>query len=466
MARSASRRLFLKWAIVGAATASVAPLLEACSGGAAGTATAPAQPAAPAATAARVVPGQAGGASTPSSSGAKSLTFMHESSFIPPFDKYMSDTLAPAYQQATGVQVTYDTVSVGSIQSKITAEVETNAGPDLTLLEFNWAHLYDDKLVDLTDIADDLGSRYGGWYDGIKDAVVVGGKWKAIPLGNIGQLMVYRTDWFKEVGYEKFPDTWDELLEAGTKLKEKGHPLGLTMGHGFGDNHGWMYPLLWSFGGREVDKEGKQVVLDSDETAKAVDYVRTLYEKAQLTDVLGWTDPSNNKAFLSEQISCTNNASSILSAAKTDFPQIAPSIGHALNPKGPSGERFQLLNPWTHAIFTFSSDVQASKDFMKWLNDEKQFSAWLAAGDAYYAPFLHAYDNHSMWNSEPRMQPYKESVQYSHLPGWPAAPGRATAESLAKYVISDMFAKAAQGDSTKSVISTAADQLKQIYGAS
>jgi multiple sugar transport system substrate-binding protein len=38
-------------------------------------------------------------------------------------------------------------------------------------------------------------------------------------------------------------------------------------------------------------------------------------------------------------------------------------------------------------------------------------------------------------------------------------------ESLAKYVICDMFAKAAQGTSTKEVIATAAGQLKQIYRA-
>jgi len=65
--------------------------------------------------------------------------------------------------------------------------------------------------------------------------------------------MNWRTDWFKEAGYEKFPDTWDELLEAGTKLKKAGHPFGFELGHGFGDNHGWLYPLLWSYGGREVE---------------------------------------------------------------------------------------------------------------------------------------------------------------------------------------------------------------------
>ena len=54
-------------------------------------------------------------------------------------------------------------------------------------------------------------------------------------------------------------------------------------------------------------------------------------------DVLGWTDVNNNKAYLGEQISCTNNASSILVVAKRDFPEIAKVTDHALNPraKGP-----------------------------------------------------------------------------------------------------------------------------------
>ena len=108
---------------------------------------------------------------------------------------------------------------------------------------------------------DAIGKKIGPWHDNIFDAVVVNKKWKAIPWGNIGQLEVYRSDWFKEVGVTKFPDTWEDLLTVGRMLKKKGHPFGFEIGHGFGDNHGWMYPLLWSYGGREVDKDGKTVLI-------------------------------------------------------------------------------------------------------------------------------------------------------------------------------------------------------------
>ena len=392
----------------------------------------------------------------------KAMGVLHESSFIKTFDEFFQKKLAPEYQKQTGIQINYELTSVGSLQTRITTVTETKSGPDITALGFNWAWLYDQNLVDVTDIATEVGKKLGGWHEIILDAVVVNGKWKGLPWGNIGQLMNYRTDWFKEVGATKFPDTWEELYDVGKKLKAKGHPFGFELGHGFGDNHGWMYPLLWSYGGREVDRDGKTVLLDSDETARAVDFGRKFYKDTMLEDCMAWTDVNNNKAFLGEQISCTNNASSILVVAKRDFPEIAKVTDHSLNPQGPKG-RFHMLNPQSHAVFVHAQDQAAAKAFLRWLMDDKQLSAWLTSADAYYAPYLHAYDNHPMWNPEPRFLPFKESLKTSHLPGWPGPPSRAMSESLAKYVVCDMFAKAAQGTSTKDVIATATGQLKQIY---
>ncbi|MEA2803885.1 MAG: multiple sugar transport system substrate-binding protein, partial [Rhodospirillaceae bacterium] len=193
----------------------------------------------------------------------KSLTMMHESSFVPPYDAFFKNQLASAYEKATGIKVNYEVVSVGSLQTRVTTAAENGSGPDMTAIGFNWAFLFDDKFVDVSDIAAEIGKESGGWYESAQESVVVGGKWKAIPFGNIGQLMNWRTDWFKQAGYDKFPDTWDELLEAGIKLKKAGHPFGFELGHGFGDNHGWLYPLLWSYGGREVEADGKTIVIDS-----------------------------------------------------------------------------------------------------------------------------------------------------------------------------------------------------------
>ena len=367
----------------------------------------------------------------------KTLTLIHESSFIKAYDAYFQNTLAPAYEKLTGIKINYELASVGSMQTRVTTIAETGHGADLTLNFFNWPFLYDEKYVDVSDIAEAVGKQQGGWYDSAKEACVVNGKWKAIPFGNVGQLMNWRMDWFKEVGFE--------------------------LGHGFGDNHGWLYPLLWSFGGHEVEPDGKTIVLDSDETARAVDFARKFFQQTMLEDCLGWTDVNNNKAWLSEQISCTNNAESILWVAKHDFPEIAKVTDQAQNPKGPKG-RFHALNCWSHSIFTSTPDHEAAKTFLKWLTDKPQLGAWYAASETYYQPFLHGYDNAPMWNTEPRNIPYRDAMATAHLPGWPAPVSRAQSEVIAKYVVIDMFAKACSGTSTKDAIAAATKQLKQIYG--
>src|SRR5689334_1710321 len=393
---------------------------------------------------------------------AKSLTLLHESSFIKTFDEYMQKTLAPAYEKETGVKINYELTSVGSLPTRISTIAETGSGADLTMIILLYPFLFDEKLLDVSDIAEEAGKKQGGWYDVAKEAGVVNGKWKAVPFSNIGQLMNWRTDWFAEVGVKKFPDTWEELYEVGKKLKAQDHPFGFELGHGFGDNHGWLYPLLWSYGGHEVEPDGKTVVIDSDETARAVDFARKFFKDTMLDDVLGWTDVSNNKAWFAEQISCTNNAESILWLAKRDFPEIAKVTDQAMNPQGPKG-RFHLMNAISHGIFNFSPEKQAAHDFLRWLMDEKQLGAWYASADSYYQPVLHGFDNAPMWDVEPRNKPYRDAMATAHLPGWPAPPGRQLAESVAKYVVVDMFAKACSGTSTKEAIKNAEAQLKEIY---
>src|SRR5947199_3304884 len=318
---SASRRDFLKTAVVGGAAAALAP---------------------------------------PARAQGKAITVLHESAFIPAFDAYMKDKIAPAYEKATGVKVVYETTSVGSLPTRVSTIAETGSGADVTMDILLMPFLFDEKFADVTDIADETGKKQGGWYDAAKEAAVVNGKWKAVPFSNIGQLMNWRTDWFKEIGVTKFPDTWEELYEVGKKLKAKGHPFGFELGHGFGDNHGWLYPLLWSYGGHEVEADGKTVSIDSAETAKGIDFCRKFFQETMLEDCLGWTDVSNNKAWMAEQISCTNNAESILYIAKRDFPEIGKVTDQAMNPQGPKGS-CNFMNSLSHSVFSLSPVKQEAQ---------------------------------------------------------------------------------------------------------
>jgi len=390
------------------------------------------------------------------------ITFMRESSYVKEFDEHFKNVLIPRYQQETGIKVNYEIVAAGgSAVPRLVSVVESKAPVDVAWVQQEW--LYRESLLDVSDIAEEVGRQQGGWYPEIKTLSVWEGKWRSVPFGNIGQVMVHRRDWFDAAGFNTFPDTWEEFLEAGTKLKKAGHPYGMSMGHGFADNNSWLLPLLWGFGGQVVDKDGKTIHLDSQETARAVDYVRKLYKDACLDDCLGWLDPANNKAFLTSQISCTNNAMSILISAKRDLPEMGKVIDQALNPKGPKG-RFHSLVPVTHGIFTHTPDPEAAKHFLRWLMAPKQVAAWYRSAFMYHAPFLHAYDHDPEWDKEPRFKPDQRVLETGKPVSWPAPADRKAGEVVNKWIVIDMFAKACTGVPTKTVIADAVTAIKQVYG--
>src|SRR4029453_8259591 len=102
----------------------------------------------------------------------------------------------------------------------------------------------------------------------------------------------------------------------GQKLKKARHPYGQTAGHTFGDAPSFWYPYLWSWGGKEVEADGKTVVLNSKETVESVKFAVGLWKDSCDDGGLAWDDSGNNRAFLSGSIAATNNGASIYVESK------------------------------------------------------------------------------------------------------------------------------------------------------
>jgi len=68
---------------------------------------------------------------------------------------------------------------------------------------------------------------------------------------------------------------------------------------------------LWSWGGREVEADGKTVKLNSKETIESIKFMTAFWKEAHDEGGLAWDDSNNNRAFLSGTISATLNGASI-----------------------------------------------------------------------------------------------------------------------------------------------------------
>jgi ABC-type glycerol-3-phosphate transport system substrate-binding protein len=122
----------------------------------------------------------------------------------------MDDVLreqAKEYAKAKGVEVSFEFISQQDIPAKTAAAVEAGAGPNIINLWSDMPHLHARALIDVGDVCADLAKNLKGWAQVGEDICTVGGTWRAVPWGIIPIAITYRTDWLKEVGYDKFPDT-------------------------------------------------------------------------------------------------------------------------------------------------------------------------------------------------------------------------------------------------------------------
>src|SRR5207247_9108466 len=72
--------------------------------------------------------------------------------FIPACDVELKRQ-APEASKALGAEVVFEFINANDLQARITAAMQSVAGPDIIQMLHNWPHLYASGLVDVSDLA-------------------------------------------------------------------------------------------------------------------------------------------------------------------------------------------------------------------------------------------------------------------------------------------------------------------------
>jgi multiple sugar transport system substrate-binding protein len=378
-------------------------------------------------------------------------------------DAYMINV--KKFTEKTGIEVRIDNEGWEDVRPKAAVAANTGAGPDIILSTNDDANLYPDKLLDVTDLAEYLGKKYGGWYPACEAYLRPDGKkWIGIALGASGSYMVYRTSQLKAAGFDSFPKDTAGFLAMCKALHAKGTPPGMALGNATGDGL-WTNWLIWSHGGQLVDKNNK-VIIDSPQTIKALEYAKELYQTF-IPGTLSWLDPNNNKAFLDSQISVTNNGISIYYAAKnaTDpkVKELAADINHASFPIGPVGVATESHLFFNQMIMKYTKYPNAAKEFLRFMMEKEQFDPWLTGAGGYIAQPLRAYESTAIWTVDPKNTPYRDGVKNMRPAGYAGKLGYASAGASADFIVTNMVAEAASGSRTPKEAAERAQKRAERY---
>ncbi len=398
------------------------------------------------------------------------LRVLRPAKFIDPDEVYWREN-TKKYTELTGIPVRVDFVSWEDMRPQTAVVANTGAGPDIVIGFSSDPQIYASKIADMTDLADYLGAKYGGWQE---LAVLYGTKWRtkewiSIPVGGGTGPVVYRQSWVKEAGYDAIPDDHQGFLALCQKLQKIGHPCGFSLGHALGDANGFASWLLWSHNAMLVDEAGR-IALDSKETLAALKYATEL-QKTMVAGTLSWNDSGNNKAFASGEIGLTFNGVSIYYVLKNSpdakLQQMAVDTQHQVLPKGLAARSPMSATPMNAMLFKHTKYPNAAKDYLRFMMEAEQYGPWLSNCIGYWSNSLKAYSKMKFWTEDTKLVPYAAGMDTPFYDGFKGPVTPASSVVTANYTVVDMFAAVVTGNATpEDAAKRAAQQAARYYKTS
>jgi multiple sugar transport system substrate-binding protein len=383
---------------------------------------------------------------------ARSLKILQWSHFVPAYDKWFNNEYTKEWEKKNDTEVIVDNINVSLIPSRAAAEVSAQKGHDLVMFVAP-PSVYEEQVVDVADVYAECERRHGKAVDlAIKSTYnPKTKKFFAFSDSYVPDPINFRTDLWGDIGMK--PDTWEDILIGGKKIKEKtGIPVGVGLSAEL-DTAMAMRALMYSFGAHEQDAEGN-LAINSPQTLDALKFVTSLFKETETSEVLAWDPSSNNRQMLAGRSSLVLNAISITRTGENDKLPIHEKIGLAKAAKGPV-RRIGLEHVMDcYLIWKFAENIDGAKKFL--VDYVDNFKKGFLASEFYNFPSFPGTvpDIKQIIAKDPKAVPSDKYAVLSDVLDWatnvgyPGYSNAAIDETFSTWAINTMFAEAATGAET------------------
>ncbi len=422
----------------------------------------------------------------------KSLKILQWAHFVPRYDKKWFDAFAKKWGEDNGVNVVVDHIHIGQVTSRTAAELAARGGHDL----IEWFYppsQHEQSVVDMKDVVQEAEGRFGKQHPLCKRSSFNPntGKYYGFCHGWVIDPGDYRKSLWTKVGKPQGPDTWEDLITYGGRIKkEHGVQLGIGLSQELDSNMA-ARALLWSYD-TSVQDEQENVAINNERTVAAVEYMARLYKSSMTPEVFAWSPASNNRALIAGKASYIINSVSAYRSGQKKKPEIAKDVYFVPPLKGPTGTR------WTseHVIYNYIIPKYAKKNadtakkfllalvenydqsmyFSELYNSPAFFNTKVPSGNRGYPRVRGAKNlrdlNNAWFSKDPfalpgeatdKLKGLKDAEKWSTAVGHPGPASPAIGEVFSTSVISNMMANAARGMKPKLAVSQAEILTKAIF---
>lgn len=390
----------------------------------------------------------------------RTLRIVQWKHFVPDYDRWFT-TFAQQFGEKNKCTVQVDYVATPDLPTAIAADISRGGGHDVFHLNGTGAWLYDQVLVDVSDVATRLEKEFGPWIRETQSIGQVRGKWLSIPSWYISYPLIINTGYFKESGETYTEKTsWQDLIKIGAKLKKAGHPFGIPVSN-TPDSNDNLLPWMWSFDATTFDKDGK-VAFKRKEIVEWLRHAKEFYEQTMTEEVLGWDDSSNNRFIASGKGAMVDNPISAYRTAAKDNPDVFKNLAVVKTPLGPKG-RFNGARTMSYGIYNFCKVRDLAKEFL-YSMDGPEFLKGFEASTGYNHPFLRAFLKKPMpvIGNEPKLQLLQDFQEDVHFIGYPGPMTKTATSMYAKFIMPTMLAEVCKGKNPRQAMEEAEQKLRGV----
>ena len=390
------------------------------------------------------------------------LRILQWSHFIPAYDTWFDNVFVKEWGDKNGVKVRVDHIPHLELPARMAAEYAAGAGHDISMNGSSiLTRLYYKSLVDISDIYDAIGKKYGGWIPTAGPLVQVEGRTYGMPMFYILLPMTWRKDLF-DANNLKAPDTWELARVAARTLKPKGHPTGIQFSQCADANLNWR-SLLFSFGAAEADPSGENILIDSKETREALKFAKALFDEGMTAEVFSWDDASDNR-YLASGVACwIHDAISAYRTTEDTNPEVFKATHLAMEPAGPNGKRVSVSAANVYMVWKFSKNQQAAKEFLTHFMDNDPEGMKQSRG--YNMPYLlgNAKKPMPVIGADPKLQILQDFPKIVAFYGYPGPFTTPIQEVVNLFVVPDMFTRMARGQNVEEVMKWGLGEYRRIF---
>jgi len=372
------------------------------------------------------------------------------------------------FAESKGVEVEFQIIPDVDAPLKFAAAIEGGNPPDIA--EFGTPgfikYASTGQFLDISDLFNKLEKERGGVFDIGKETVTYRGVQYGIPVGFQAQLNHIRKDILEEAGLA-LPTTYEELFEVAKAVNDPGnnfYSLGQPLSVSTPDSEQWFRGILWSFGGSIVAEDSKTVVLDSQETRKALQWIVDTYKAGlYFPGALGWDGSGNNKAYLSGKTLFIQNAMSVYWQMKSDFPELLEKTIFVPPFEGTQG-RTDFGAIFSFAIFKNAKHSELALEALEYFMQKDIYEGLIDAGAGYYVPIFKDNVGMALFSEDQYLKAAFEQIKYSHGLGFPGTSTAEAQEIFDLHILTDMVQRILVDNwSFDKAIKETVDRLEKIY---